>query len=98
MSADALTAPGEPSRPPGEAEHFETRHVARDGRILQMEVWTRIMAVGRQSAELVFALDVTERRAFGQALIDAVAGARSRNCPFSNLSSQLRWYCARASA
>jgi PAS domain S-box-containing protein len=60
------------------AEPFETRHRTRDGRVIEVEVWTRSIDFGGQAAELVFALDVTERRAFGQALIEAIAGEQRR--------------------
>ncbi len=46
--------------------------------MIEVEVWTRSIDFGGQSAELVFALNVTERRAFGQALIDAIAGEQRR--------------------
>jgi len=60
------------------AEPVETRHLTRDGRVLDVEVWTRPIDFGGLAAELVFALDVTERRAFGRALIDAVAAEQRR--------------------
>jgi PAS domain S-box-containing protein len=60
------------------AEPFETQHVTKDGRILEVEVWTRSIDCGGQPAELVFAIDVTERRAFGQALMDAIGGEQRR--------------------
>ena len=59
-------------------EPFETRHLTKDGRAIEVEVWTRSIDFGGQAAELVFALDVTERRAFGQALIEAIAGEQRR--------------------
>jgi PAS domain S-box-containing protein len=52
---------------------FETRHQTRDGRVLAVEVWTRAIDLGGRQAELVFASDVTERRALGSALINAIA-------------------------
>jgi PAS domain S-box-containing protein len=60
------------------AEPFEARHLTRDGRVLEVEVWTRSIDFGGQPAELVFAIDVTERRAFGQALMEAIAGEQRR--------------------
>lgn len=78
MSANALIAPGEPAQPPLESEPYETHHVTRDGRILQVEMWSRMIDLGGEPVELVFAQDVTERRAFGQALVDAVAGEQRR--------------------
>jgi PAS domain S-box-containing protein len=57
---------------------FETRHVTRDGRILEVEVWMRSIDLGGRPAELVFAVDVSERRTFGNALVDAQAGEQRR--------------------
>jgi PAS domain S-box-containing protein len=86
-SVSTLAAPGDTrvlpdSADPGAAgaatEPFETRHMTKDGRAIEVEVWTRSIDFGGQTAELVFALDVTERRAFGQALIEAIAGEQRR--------------------
>ncbi len=60
------------------AEPFETRHQTRDGRILAVEVWTRAIDLSGRRAALVFASDVTERRALGSALIDAIATEQRR--------------------
>jgi PAS domain S-box-containing protein len=57
---------------------FETRHQTRDGRVLAVEVWTRDIDLGGRQAELVFASDVTERRALGSALINAIANEQRR--------------------
>jgi PAS domain S-box-containing protein len=85
MSVGALTPPGEPqwTSEPLETqalstEPFETRHVTRDGRVLEVEVWSRSIDFANQPAELVFAVDVTGRRAFGRALLDAIAGEQLR--------------------
>ncbi len=82
MSVTELLAPGASSGPlsdDGETvEPFETQHLTRDGRVLDMEVWARSISFGGQRAELVFAFDVTERRAFGSALIEAIAGEQRR--------------------
>jgi PAS domain S-box-containing protein len=59
-------------------EPFETRHQTRDGRVLEVEVWTRAIDLGGRRAELVFASDVTDRRALGSALIDAIANEQRR--------------------
>ena len=48
-------------------EPFETRHQTRDGQVLAVEVWTRAIDLGGQRGVLVFASDVTERRALGSA-------------------------------
>ncbi len=83
-----LAAPGKlPVPGPAEQESdaselqpdpFETQHVAKGGRLLEVEVWTHSIDFGNQPAELVFAIDVTERRAFGQALMDAIGGEQRR--------------------
>ncbi len=86
MSVAALIPPGESLKASDEsegalmssAEPVETRHLTRDGRVLDVEVWTRPIDFGGLAAELVFALDVTERRAFGRALIEAVAAEQRR--------------------
>ena len=64
--------------PDGTGEPRETQHVTREGRTLDVEMWTRIIDCGGRSSVLVFAIDVTERRAFGQALIEAVAAEQRR--------------------
>jgi PAS domain S-box-containing protein len=85
MSAGALAPPGEPQwaddplKTGGiSTEPLETRHLTRDGRILEVEVWSRSIEFADQPAELVFAVDVTGRRAFGRALLDAIAGEQLR--------------------
>jgi two-component system CheB/CheR fusion protein len=60
------------------AEAFETHHRTRDGVLFDVEVWTRPITLAGQAATLVFAADVTERRAFGRALIDAAAREQRR--------------------
>ena len=64
--------------PTSAADPFETHHVTRDGRLLDVEVWTRSINFGGQPAELVFAVDVTERRALGRALVDAISSEQRR--------------------
>jgi PAS domain S-box-containing protein len=59
-------------------EAFETQHLTRDGHLLEVEVWTQSIDCGGQAGELVFAVDVTERRAFGQALVEAISGEQRR--------------------
>jgi PAS domain S-box-containing protein len=62
----------------GFPEPFETRHCTSQGRVLDVEVWTRTIEFEDRPAELAFAVDVTERRAFGQALMEAVAAEQRR--------------------
>lgn len=85
MSVTALIPPGEPmpedlkqiiAANPGEP--LETRHVTHDGRILDVEVFTRAIDFAGEPAELVFAMDVTGRRAFGSSLIEAIAAEQRR--------------------
>jgi PAS domain S-box-containing protein len=59
-------------------EPFETQHRTKDGRVLEVEVWTQSIDCGGLPGELVFAIDVTERRAFGQALMEAIGGEQRR--------------------
>lgn len=86
-TVQVLAAPGKSALPPPEdsaatvepaPEPFETQHVTKDGRLLEVEVWMRPIDIGGQPAQLVFAIDVTERRAFGQALMDAIGGEQRR--------------------
>jgi PAS domain S-box-containing protein len=88
MNVAALAPPGEPRILPtpknGDAPShagaapFEARHATRDGRNLEVEVWMRSIDLGGRQAELVFALDVSDRRALGKALIDALAAEQHR--------------------
>ena len=57
---------------------FEARHVTRDGRVVEVDVWMRSIVLGGRAAALVFALDVSERRASGRALIDGLAAEQQR--------------------
>jgi PAS domain S-box-containing protein len=59
-------------------EPFETQHITKDGRVLEVEVWSQSIDCGGLPGELVFAVDVTERRAFGQALMEAIGGEQRR--------------------
>ena len=87
-NVSALTPPGEPRILPtwknnngGVHEYpapFETRHLTRDGRTLEVEVWMRSIDLGGRPAELVFAVDVSERRTLSRALVDALAGEQRR--------------------
>lgn len=87
MSITALVPPGAPQALPyepeqgaasGVAEPLETLHLTKSGRVLEVEVLNRSIDFAGEPAELVFAMDVTERRAFGRALIDAVASEQRR--------------------
>jgi PAS domain S-box-containing protein len=83
---DILAPKDEPSVVPdredplteGFPEPLETRHRTSQGRVLDVEVWTRTIEFDGRAAELAFAVDVTERRAFGQALMDAIAAEQRR--------------------
>jgi len=88
-TVDVLAAPGRQAVLPPQpqdaaliaempAEPFETQHITKNGRVLEIEVWTRSIDCGGLPAELAFAADVTERRAFGQALMDAIGGEQRR--------------------
>lgn len=57
---------------------FETRHMTKDGRIIDVEVRMRSIDLGGRLADLVFAIDVTEHRTLGKALIDVLAGEQRR--------------------
>jgi PAS domain S-box-containing protein len=63
---------------PPTSEPFETQHLTKDGRVIEVELWTQSIDYGGRPGELVFAVDVTERRAFGQALMDAISGEQRR--------------------
>ncbi|HME38068.1 MAG TPA: ATP-binding protein [Steroidobacteraceae bacterium] len=87
LRVSALAPPGRPAvLPPGAGrdgaeaapEPYETRHQTCDGRVLAVEVWTRAIDLSGRRAELVFASDVTERRALGCALIDVIAAEQRR--------------------
>ena len=85
MRVSDLAAPGEErpvpagdAAPHGVGEPFETRHRTRDGRPLEIEMWTRPIDFGGRAAMLAFAADATERKALGRALIDAIAGEQRR--------------------
>lgn len=77
LSVAALLAEdGAPAGNP--SEPIETLHLTRSGRIIEVEVWSRPIDFAGQAAELVFAVDVTARRAFGRALLDAIATEQRR--------------------
>jgi PAS domain S-box-containing protein len=85
MRVTDLAAPGEERAVPASdaapragGEPFETRHVDRDGRVLDVEMWDRRIDFGGRSAVLVFATDATERKMLGRAFIDAIAGEQRR--------------------
>ena len=75
-----LLPSAQPNQFGGEAytSPFETRHRTKDGRVLEVEVWMRAIDLAGRPAELVFAVDVTERRMLGKVLIDALAGEQRR--------------------
>ena len=76
---EPVLPPREPTEGLGEGPGpFETRHRTRDGRILDVEIWTRAIDFDGHPADLVFAIDVTERRALGRALLEAITGEQRR--------------------
>jgi PAS domain S-box-containing protein len=77
-AGEERAVPGPDTAPGNDHEPFETRHLTRDGRVLEIEMWTRPIDFGGQNAVLAFATDVTERKALGRALIDAIAGEQRR--------------------
>jgi PAS domain S-box-containing protein len=85
-SLAALLPPGEPFDLPihdrkmvhGYRAPVEARHITKDGRILEVELWMRSIDLAGRPAELVFALDVSERRALGRALIEGLVSEQRR--------------------
>jgi PAS domain S-box-containing protein len=80
-ATDPALVPPQPVAPASDGqtcEPCETRHRTRDGRVLDVELWTRAIDLGGRPAVLVFAVDVTERRALGNALIDAISTEQRR--------------------
>jgi len=76
---EPVLPPREPTEGLGEGPGpFETRHRTRDGRVLDVEIWTRSIDFDGHPADLVFAVDVTERRALGRALLEAITGEQRR--------------------
>jgi PAS domain S-box-containing protein len=59
-------------------EPLETLHATKSGRVLDVDVWSRPIEFGGRPAALVFAVDVTERRALAGALVDAIGGEQRR--------------------
>ena len=88
LGVEDLRAPGATSVLPESGEDgggeapaampFETRHRRRDQRAIDVEVSTRAIDLDGRPAVLVFANDVTERRALGSALVEAIAGEQRR--------------------
>ncbi len=88
QKVSALAPPDEPHilpnrkiGDPGEESYaapFEARHMTRDGRILDVEVWMRSIDLAGRPADLVFAIDVSEHRTLGRALIKVLAGEQRR--------------------
>lgn len=73
------TPAGPPALPdPGAEEPFETQHRVQSGRIIDVDVWCRAIDFDGRHAVLVFAADVTERRALAQALVDAIGSEQRR--------------------
>jgi len=79
---DMLAVPGEERLLPALAleatQPFELRHRTRGGAILAVEVWARLIDYLGRPACLVFAFDVSERKALESALVNAVSGEQRR--------------------
>ena len=60
------------------AQPLELRHRTRDGTILFVEAWCRPIDYCGEPAWLVFAFDVSERKALEGALVDAISGEQRR--------------------
>lgn len=68
--AGALTA--------GAAQPLELRHQTRDGTIIFVEAWSQLVDYGGRSAWLVFAFNVSERKALEGALVTAISREQRR--------------------
>jgi len=79
---DMLAVPGEerllPALAADAAQAVELRHRTRSGAVISVEVWARLIDYGGQPASLVFAFDVSERKALESALVNAVSAEQRR--------------------
>ncbi|HEY7890194.1 MAG TPA: ATP-binding protein [Steroidobacteraceae bacterium] len=60
------------------AQPLELRHETRDGTIIFVEVWSQLIDYGGRPAWLVFAFNVSERKALEGALVTAISGEQRR--------------------
>lgn len=60
------------------AQPLELRHQTRDGMILFVEAWSQLIDYGGRPACLVFAFNVSERKALEGALVTAISGEQRR--------------------
>ncbi len=63
---------GEPHQP------LELRQRTRDGTVIDVEIWARLIDYGGRPAWLVFTFDVTERKALESSLVNAISGEQRR--------------------
>lgn len=70
-SLAALLA-GEPHQP------LELRQRTRDGKIIDVEIWARLIDYGGKPAWLAFTFDVTERKALESSLVNAISREQRR--------------------
>ena len=63
---------GEPHQP------LELRQRTRDGTLIDVEIWARLIDYGGKPAWLVFTFDVTERKALESSLVNAISGEQRR--------------------
>lgn len=80
---EMLAAPGEDQPLPvaltlDAAQPLQVRQLTRSGRNIEVEVWARLIHYGGARAWMVFAFDVSERRALESALVDAVSAEQRR--------------------
>jgi PAS domain S-box-containing protein len=82
-TVEVLTPGGEESAltgmsPAEAAQPLELRHQTRDGTIISVEAWSQPIDYAGRPAWLVFAFDVSERKALEGALITAISGEQRR--------------------
>jgi len=81
-TVDMLAIPGEehllPALAADAAHAVELRQRTRSGAIINVELWARLIDYGGRPACLVFAFDVSERKALESALVNAVSGEQRR--------------------
>lgn len=63
---------GEPHQP------LELRQRTRDGTVIDVEIWARLIDYGGKPAWLVFTFDVTERKALESSLVNAISSEQRR--------------------